>query len=151
MGVVTSDVCYTLVREVLLEASVLRLGMSCPLPIDAVRSFASQVRRVFVVEGVRPFLEEALRVLGIGDAAEAARQAARTGADDLERKGYFVEDAEVVVVAYGIAAWAAKAAVCRAGGCVCEQGCSGPGCCSLLPRAACGSWPARLAPSWWQR
>lgn len=65
VGVVTSGVCYTLVREVLPECSVLKLGMSYPLPMDAVREFAAQVRRLFVVEELEPFLEEALRANGI--------------------------------------------------------------------------------------
>jgi indolepyruvate ferredoxin oxidoreductase alpha subunit len=65
VGVVTAGVCYTLVREVLPEASVLKLGMSYPLPLDAVRSFAARVRRLFVVEELEPFLEEALRAAGV--------------------------------------------------------------------------------------
>ncbi len=65
VGVVTAGVCYTLVREVLPEASVLKLGMSYPLPLDAIRGFAAQVRRLFVVEELEPFLEEMLRAAGL--------------------------------------------------------------------------------------
>lgn len=64
VGVVTAGVCYSLVREVLPEASVLKLGMSYPLPLDAIRRFAGQVRRLFVVEELEPFLEEMLRAAG---------------------------------------------------------------------------------------
>jgi len=65
VGVVTAGVCYGLVREVLPEASVLKLGMSYPLPVEAVREFASRVRRVLVVEELEPFLEEGLRAAGL--------------------------------------------------------------------------------------
>ncbi len=65
VGVVTSGVCYTLVREVLPEASVLKLGMSYPLPQEAVREFSRQVGRLFVVEELEPFLEEMLRAAGL--------------------------------------------------------------------------------------
>ncbi|MDR7530112.1 MAG: indolepyruvate ferredoxin oxidoreductase subunit alpha [Armatimonadota bacterium] len=64
VGVVTAGVCYSLVREVVPEASVLKLGMSYPLPLDAIRRFAGQVRRLFVVEELEPFLEEMLRAAG---------------------------------------------------------------------------------------
>lgn len=65
VGVVTAGVCYTLVREVLPDASVLKLGMTYPLPLEDVRDFAARVDRLFVVEELEPFLEEALRAAGI--------------------------------------------------------------------------------------
>ncbi len=65
VGVITSGVGYALVREVLPEASVLKLGMTYPLPLEAAREFASKVRRLFVLEELEPFLEEALRAAGL--------------------------------------------------------------------------------------
>lgn len=65
IGVVTSGVAYHYVREVLPEASVLKLNLSYPLPLAEVRTFASQVEQLFVVEELEPFLEEMLRANGI--------------------------------------------------------------------------------------
>ncbi len=88
VGVVTSSIAYQYVREVLPEASVLKLGMSFPLPLETVRAFAARVRRLFVVEELEPFLEEALRAAGIP--CEGKAFFPRTGelSPDLVRAGF---------------------------------------------------------------
>jgi len=48
LGVVTSGMAYQYVREILPEASVLKLGMSYPLPLDRIRDFASQVDQLML-------------------------------------------------------------------------------------------------------
>lgn len=65
LGVVTSGVAYQYAREVFPEASFLKLGLSYPLPVELVRSFASGVERLVVVEELDPFLEEQLQALGL--------------------------------------------------------------------------------------
>ncbi len=65
LGIVTSGITYGYVREVFPQASVFKLGMSYPLPAEALRSFADQVARLVVVEELDPFLEEQLRALGL--------------------------------------------------------------------------------------
>lgn len=65
VGIVTSGVCYQYVREAFPEASVLKLGYVYPLPERTVRDFASHFRRLYVVEELEPFLEEALKALGV--------------------------------------------------------------------------------------
>ena len=65
VGVVTSGVVYHYVREVLPDASILKLGISHPLPLGRIRSFARQVRRLLVVEELEPYLEDALRAAGL--------------------------------------------------------------------------------------
>lgn len=65
LGVVTCGIAYQYVREVLPEASVLKLGMSYPLPLARIRDFASQVDQLIVVEELDPFVEEQLRAAGI--------------------------------------------------------------------------------------
>jgi indolepyruvate ferredoxin oxidoreductase alpha subunit len=64
-GVITSGTCYPYVREVLPNASVLKLGASWPLPEDLLRRFCDSVERVFVVEELEPIIEKELRALGI--------------------------------------------------------------------------------------
>ncbi len=65
VGVVTSSIAYQHVREVLKDASVLKLGITHPLPAQRIRDFAGKVDRLFVVEETDPYLEEAILALGI--------------------------------------------------------------------------------------
>ena len=65
VGVITSGVCYNYVREVLPEASTLKLGLVHPLPKDLIRDFAGEVETLIVVEELDPFFEEQIRALGI--------------------------------------------------------------------------------------
>jgi indolepyruvate ferredoxin oxidoreductase alpha subunit len=65
MGVVTSGISYQHVREAAPEASVLKLGMTYPLPFELIRKFVSAVERATVIEEGDPYLVEALRTAGI--------------------------------------------------------------------------------------
>jgi indolepyruvate ferredoxin oxidoreductase alpha subunit len=65
VGVITSGVCYQYVKEVLPEASVLKLGFTYPLPMQTVREFAASVERLFVVEELEPVLEDQCKAGGI--------------------------------------------------------------------------------------
>jgi indolepyruvate ferredoxin oxidoreductase alpha subunit len=65
VGVVTAGTCYAYVREVLPEASVLKLGATWPLPPDLLRRFCASVERVLVVEELEPVIEKELKALGI--------------------------------------------------------------------------------------
>ena len=65
VGVITSGISYQYVREVLPDASVLKLGMVYPLPAQMIRDFAGKVRKLYVVEELDPFIEEQMKCLGI--------------------------------------------------------------------------------------
>lgn len=65
IGIITSGVPYQYVREVLPQASTLKLGLVHPLPADLIREFASKVKRLFVVEELDPFFEDQIRAMGI--------------------------------------------------------------------------------------
>ncbi len=65
IGVITDGVAYQYVKEVMSEASVFKLGMSYPLPVQKIRSFADSVKKLFVVEELEPFIEEQLKANGI--------------------------------------------------------------------------------------
>jgi len=65
VGVVTSGVAFGYVREVLPHASILKVGLSHPVPLERIRSFAASVERLYVVEELEPYLEEAMRAAGI--------------------------------------------------------------------------------------
>lgn len=65
LGIITSGISWAHVREAAPEASVLKLGMTYPLPLDLIRSFAGFVERCFVVEEGDPYLVESIRAAGI--------------------------------------------------------------------------------------
>jgi indolepyruvate ferredoxin oxidoreductase alpha subunit len=67
LGVVTSGIAYQYVKEILPEASVLRLGMTHPLPPELLRGFCARHQKVYVVEEGDPFIEEYIRSIGISD------------------------------------------------------------------------------------
>lgn len=65
IGIITSGVSYQYCKEVLPEASVLKLGMTYPLPKKLIREFASKVDELYVVEELDPFLESQILEMGI--------------------------------------------------------------------------------------
>jgi indolepyruvate ferredoxin oxidoreductase alpha subunit len=65
LGIVTCGVAYQYAKEIFPQASILRLGMTYPLPPDLIRDFAARVDRLIVIEELDPFLEEEIKLLGI--------------------------------------------------------------------------------------
>jgi indolepyruvate ferredoxin oxidoreductase alpha subunit len=72
LGIITSGVCYAHARDAAPEASVLKLGMTYPLPLERMREFARSVERCFVLEEGDPYLLEAVRAAGILAEGKAA-------------------------------------------------------------------------------
>jgi len=65
LGIVTGGAAYQYAREVFPNASILKLGMSWPLPPNKVRAFSEKVSRLIVIEELDPFLENWIRALGL--------------------------------------------------------------------------------------
>lgn len=65
LGIITSGVSYQYAREVFPDASILKLGMSWPLPEKRIRQFAASVERLIVLEELDPFIEEGVKLMGI--------------------------------------------------------------------------------------
>lgn len=65
VGFITAGICYQYVKEAFPEASVLKLGMVNPLPVDLIRKFASQVETLYVVEELDPVIETHCKMHGI--------------------------------------------------------------------------------------
>jgi indolepyruvate ferredoxin oxidoreductase alpha subunit len=61
LGIIASGVAYMHALEAAPEARFLKLGMTYPLPIEAIRRFAGSVERCVVIEEGDPYLVEALR------------------------------------------------------------------------------------------
>lgn len=65
IGIVCAGAAYQHVREALPDASVFKLGVTWPLPAQALRAFADSVERVYVVEEASDYLLLGVRALGI--------------------------------------------------------------------------------------
>lgn len=65
IGVITSGIPYQYVKEVLPNASVLKLGLVNPLPKNMIRDFAASVKKLYIVEELDPIIEEQVKAMGI--------------------------------------------------------------------------------------
>ena len=65
IGVITSGIPYQYVKEVLPNASVLKLGMVNPLPKALIEDFASKVEILYIVEELDPVIETQVKAWGI--------------------------------------------------------------------------------------
>ena len=66
LGIITSSTSYQYVKEVFGDsASVLKLGMINPLPINLIKDFASKVKKLVVVEELDNVIEQHVKTLGL--------------------------------------------------------------------------------------
>ncbi|MFI3167891.1 MAG: indolepyruvate ferredoxin oxidoreductase subunit alpha [Bacillota bacterium] len=65
LGVVCTGAVYQYAKEVLPDASIFKIGMVYPLPIDKLKQFASQVDRLVVIEELEPYIEDGMKAKGI--------------------------------------------------------------------------------------
>ena len=65
VGIITAGVAYQYAREVFPTASVLKLGVVHPLPVQRIREFAAGVARLVVLEELDPVIEHGVRLLGL--------------------------------------------------------------------------------------
>ncbi len=65
VGFVTSGPAAMHVKEAFPDAPLLKLGLSCPLPVEKIRAFAATVDTLVVVEEVEPLVEMELKANGI--------------------------------------------------------------------------------------
>lgn len=65
IGIITSGISYQYVKEAMPEASVLKIAMTNPLPIQTIKSFSKKIKILYVIEELEPFMERAIRAEGI--------------------------------------------------------------------------------------
>ncbi|MFL0247938.1 indolepyruvate ferredoxin oxidoreductase subunit alpha [Candidatus Clostridium stratigraminis] len=66
VGIITSGISYQYAKEVFGEdVSYLKIGMSYPLPDKIIKDFAKKVDKLYVIEENEPYLENAIKVMGI--------------------------------------------------------------------------------------
>ena len=64
IGIICAGVVYEHVREAMPDASVLKLGITYPLPKAAIASFADEVEELYVVEEASNYLSSQVAALG---------------------------------------------------------------------------------------
>ena len=65
VGFITSGISHQYTKEVFPNASYFKLGMTYPLPMQAIKKFVDSVKTVYVIEELEPFIEEQLLAAGI--------------------------------------------------------------------------------------
>ncbi|MBR2715457.1 MAG: indolepyruvate ferredoxin oxidoreductase subunit alpha [Ruminococcus sp.] len=66
IGIITSGCSYLYVKEVMGDsASILKIGMPNPLPVELIKEFASKVKKLYVIEELDPIIENHVKALGI--------------------------------------------------------------------------------------
>jgi indolepyruvate ferredoxin oxidoreductase alpha subunit len=65
IGIITAGTPYYYIREVLPEASVLKLGLVMPLPEKKIRELAEHVEKLYVIEEGHDVLEKNIKDLGV--------------------------------------------------------------------------------------
>ncbi len=83
LGIVSSGVASVHAREAAPDAAMLKLGMTYPLPLEAIRAFARTVDRCVVIEEGDPWMVDAIRAAGVP--VEGAPEMYRFGELNVER------------------------------------------------------------------
>ena len=65
IGFITCGIAYQYIKEVIPNASVLKLGLVNPLPRKMIEDFASKVDRLIIFEELEPVIEEQVKSWGI--------------------------------------------------------------------------------------
>ncbi len=66
IGIITSGISYQYAKEVFGDdASYLKIGLSYPLPDEMIREFSSNVDKIYIIEENDPYIETAVKAMGI--------------------------------------------------------------------------------------
>ncbi|MBL7107903.1 MAG: indolepyruvate ferredoxin oxidoreductase subunit alpha [Candidatus Cloacimonetes bacterium] len=65
IGIITNGIAYQYAKEVFPDASILKLGLTFPIPKKLISEFAKKVKTLYVIEELEPFFEEQIKAMGI--------------------------------------------------------------------------------------
>lgn len=65
IGVITMGIGYQYVKEALPNASILKLGLTNPLPEKLIKDFAAQVDKIYIVEELDSIIEDQCKAMGM--------------------------------------------------------------------------------------
>lgn len=63
--IITSGLTYQYLKELNIKASIFKLSMVFPLPVEKIREISKAYSRIIIIEELAPFIEENLRAQGI--------------------------------------------------------------------------------------
>ena len=65
IGIITSGISYQYAKEVMPDASFLKLSLTYPFPFGLIEKFSKEVKKLYVIEENDPFLETEIKAYGI--------------------------------------------------------------------------------------
>ncbi len=65
IGIITSGLIYQYTKEVFADASILKLGISHPLPKNMIKKFIKNCDQVYIIEELEPIFEEEIKSWGL--------------------------------------------------------------------------------------
>lgn len=66
VGVISASIAYEYAKDAFpADTSFLKLGLTNPLPMDLIRSFAEKVEKLYIIEELDDFMESQIRAAGI--------------------------------------------------------------------------------------
>ena len=93
IGIVSAGAAYQYAKEVFGDgASYLKLGLTCPLPIERIRAFGDKVKTLYVIEELEPYIEEQLRAAGIACVGKSRIPVEGELNPDIVRKALLVQE-----------------------------------------------------------
>jgi len=66
IGIITSGISYQYAREIFSNVPILKLLITNPLPEKTIRVFAQDKHLILIIEELEPFLEEQVKLMGLG-------------------------------------------------------------------------------------
>ncbi|PJC86820.1 indolepyruvate ferredoxin oxidoreductase subunit alpha [Vibrio sp. HA2012] len=99
IGIITSGVGYQYALEVFGQnASYLKLGMTFPLPKNKIREFAAEVKTLYIIEELEPYLEDQIRQMGIACIGKEKLPNMFELNPDIIRRAFLESEAELIDV-----------------------------------------------------
>lgn len=68
--IITSGMAYEVLKEINPDASILKLAMIWPLPIEKIKNLSVNYEKIIVIEELMPFIEDTLKANGINAAGK---------------------------------------------------------------------------------
>lgn len=65
LGIIANGISYQYAKEAFPTASILKLGITWPLPEKKIKEFAKSVKKLVVVEELDPLIEDTIKAMGV--------------------------------------------------------------------------------------
>ena len=114
VGVISASIAYEYAKDAFpADTSFLKLGLTNPLPMDLIRSFAEKVEKLYIIEELDDFMESQIRAAGIACEGKSLTGKLYELNPQLLKERIFGRKAETVDV--GVSAVSRPPALCPGG------------------------------------